>query len=194
MIEIIEGHDCSSYFWIMPVKFNYKDYQKYSDYWDAVEKLKEKEISIEESDVENFLYYFLKKYFDEKFEPNQKRDEIRNQQGEGIEGYPMFEWYLEHNFYSFESIEEMLKDIENKILLIKNDYNNNDLSELKNGFSWLAYLETDTKEKSKEELNRYAEEHKETIINFYNKFIEYMKDMIKEGKEKGYDLISIMGP
>ena len=57
-IEIKEGHDYTSYFWIRPVIIT-----EGKDYWeDNVIELEE-EISIEEDDVRDFLYYFLLKYF-----------------------------------------------------------------------------------------------------------------------------------
>ena len=58
-IEIIEGHDPSSYFWFRPVIVH--NTEKVT--WKATEELKE-EFSVEEGDVDCFLSYFLFKYFD----------------------------------------------------------------------------------------------------------------------------------
>ena len=54
-IPIVEGHDCSSYFWIMPVE----RMEKTAEDDDPVEEYLEEKISIEEDDVSQFLYYFL---------------------------------------------------------------------------------------------------------------------------------------
>ena len=48
IIEIIEGHNSSSYFWIQPIK-------KYSANWKELQYLGKEEISIEEGDVDCFL-------------------------------------------------------------------------------------------------------------------------------------------
>lgn len=45
-------------------------------------------------------------------------------------------------------------------------------------------------------FNRPKEDNTEfeLIIDFYHRFVYRMEYMIKVGKEKGYDLISFMGP
>ena len=66
-IPIVEGHDGSSYFWIMPVRHIAVS----DDNWNGIEECREQEISIEEDDIGEFLYYFLDKYI-------QSLDEARN--------------------------------------------------------------------------------------------------------------------
>ena len=58
MFEIIKGSKTSSYFLIAPVKVI--DVTKDPDTDDNVEGIEGCEISIEEDDVEMFLYHFLK--------------------------------------------------------------------------------------------------------------------------------------
>ena len=41
---------------------------------------------------------------------------------------------------------------------------------------------------------RSTEDTINEIIEFYYRFIFYLEEMIEAGKEKGYNLISIMGP
>lgn len=168
-IEIQEGHNNSSYFWIMPIKFNYNEDEENCE---LIERYKEKEISIEETDVEEYLDFFLNKYFDKSFIPNIKRDEIRNKCGEYIKGAPIFERNLEDNFYSFESIENMIKEIENIISLLEENKKDNKLLE----------------------LNISIDVENEIIVEFYKKFIFYMRDMLEVSKKIGYELISVMGP
>ena len=96
-IGIIDGHDSSSYFWIMPVKI--LDYSNTADLF-SVDEMRSLEISIEEDDVYHYLSPFLFKHFDEELEVNKKR--------EGVDG---FEWYLEYNYYTFESMNSVLEDI-----------------------------------------------------------------------------------
>lgn len=197
MIEIIKGHDSSSYFWIRPVRFKYEKIETFvGDYWDLVEEYKEKEISIEETIVESFLYYFLKKYFDSSFEPNIKRDEIRNLYGECISNEPVFEWHLEYNFYTFENIENMILDIKQKIKLLINDYDSPVLDKLKENYDYLLYsIRYARKDNLTEMEKRYIiKENIHEIIEFYYRFIFYLEDMMEAGKKNGYNLISFMGP
>lgn len=37
-------------------------------------------------------------------------------------------------------------------------------------------------------------DNKNCVIDFYNRFISYMKKMMTVAKEKGYELILFMGP
>lgn len=97
-IGIVDGHDSSSYFWIMPVRVI--DFEKTADL-DSVAEMRSAEISIEEDDVAQYLTPFLYKYFDEELTENKKRKDVSG-----------FEWYLEHNFFTFDSMALILKDIE----------------------------------------------------------------------------------
>ncbi len=66
-IRIIDGHDSSSYFWIMPVRVvDYSD----TDSMDSIAEMKSVEISIEEDDVAQYLTPFLYKHFDGELEAN----------------------------------------------------------------------------------------------------------------------------
>lgn len=100
-IEIVEGHDSSSYFWFRPVIL--KDTGKIL--WDEVVELEE-EISIEEGDIDCFLSYFLYKYFDVDLTYNKRRYEY------DMGNISDFEWYLTHNFYTYDTLNEMVKEIE----------------------------------------------------------------------------------
>lgn len=68
LIEIIEGHDDSSYFWIMPVKV--KDMTKDANDIDNVDEYRKLEISIEEENIRAFLFPLLLKYFDDGLPEN----------------------------------------------------------------------------------------------------------------------------
>lgn len=100
-IGIVDGHDSSSYFWIMPVRVI--DSENTADL-DSVAEMRSAEISIEEDDVAQYLTPFLYKYFDEELTENKKRKDVSG-----------FEWYLEHNFFTFDSMALILKDIEDTV-------------------------------------------------------------------------------
>ena len=194
IIKIIEGHNSSSYFWIMPVKI--KDMNKNTDAMDNVEECSELEISIEEEDIRSYLFPLLLEAFDDELEVNKKRnvdmiEYIRPQVTSS------FEWYLTYNFFTIENIENLINRIKYISELLETDYNNPELDEIKIDYDWLIYAlpEYDRKkEYSKEEIDKLIENNKHYIINFYSRFIKYMENMIKQGKEKGYTLISFMGP
>lgn len=181
-IEIKEGHDTSSYFWFRPAIVNNLEKITYED----VELLGE-EISIEEGYIECFLAYFLYKYFDEELFINKHRYEY------GVEdGYiQRFEWYLTHNFYTYECMYKMLKDIEETTELLEKDYNNEKLTKLKERFSIFYLCESNHLDYIARD-NRSIEKHKGVIINFYTRFVERMRKMMENNPET--NVISIMGP
>lgn len=156
-IGIVDGHDGSSYFWIMPVRvIDFKD----TACLDAVAQMRSAEISIEECDVDQYLTPFLYKHFDENLKANKQRKDVTG-----------FEWYLEHNFFTYDSISDILIDIKDTI----------------DAFS--SGRETEYTNKLKKTNTEI-----ELIIDFYHRFIYRMEYMMRVGKEKGFDLISFMGP
>lgn len=195
MIEIIEGHDPASYFWVMPVKV--KDITKNSDDMDNVDEFRKLEISIEEENIRAFLYPLLLKYFDEKLPENLQRfDKNIVLYGNRIQA--TFEWYLTYNYYTMESIQNMIEEIKEITELLEDDFNNTKLDYIKEDYDWILYLDDRVNPKNlpddKYERIKLTENYKDVIIDFYNRFIKYMENMIKEGREAGYKLISFMGP
>ena len=57
-----------------------------------------------------------------------------------------------------------------------------------------CYKGSRNKNYTENEINDIIERNKDMIIDFYERFIKYMQNMIIKGKEKGYSLISFMGP
>lgn len=200
-IGIVDGHDSSSYFWIMPVRVI--DYSN-TDSLDAVAQMRSVEISIEEDDVSQYLTPFLYKYLDEDLEANRKRvghyweDEDGNEQAEYVSG---FEWYLTHNFYTFDSMTNILNDIYDTVDALSTGRDNEFTAKLREKRGTATYELLYAKELTEEQIkeynaNRPTEDNTEIelIIDFYRRFIYRMEYMMKVGKEKGYDLISFMGP
>lgn len=186
-IDIIDGHNGSSYFWIQPVRVI--DYSDTNDL-DNVAEMSSAEISIEQDDVDQYLWPFLDKYYDDELEANKHREDAHG-----------FEWYLTHNFFTFDSVRDILKDIENTIDVLDSGRENEYTVRLreKRGTATfeLIYARNLTDEQIKEyNENRPKEDDTETelIIDFYHRFIYRMEYMMTVGKENGYDLISFMGP
>jgi hypothetical protein len=173
-IGIVDGHDYTSYFWIMPARVI--DYSNTNEI-DNVAEMRSSEISIEENDVEQYLTPFLYNYYDDSLEANKKRVEFYEVDDDGNE-HPKyisgFVWWLTYNFFTFDSITAMLRDIADTI------------DALTNG------IETEYTKKLK--IKRGSDSETELIIDFYHRFIYRMEYMLKVGKEKGYNLISFMGP
>ena len=200
-IGIVDGHDCSSYFWINPVKIvDPSD----TNGIDNVAEMTSVEISIEEDDVDQYLTPFLYKYFDENLEPNKLRVDDRWEDEDGTEQFSYvsgFEWYLTHNFYTYETIEKMLEDIKDTINALSTGRETEYTKKLREKRGWasheLIYSKDLTPEQVKEyNANRPKEDDTEAelIIDFYHRFIYRMEYQIKVGREKGYTYISFMGP
>jgi len=200
-IGIIDGHNSSSYFWINPVKVvDPSD----TNAIDSVAEMTSVEISIEEDDVDQYLTPFLFKYFDEGLEPNKNRieycydDEDGNERASYVTG---FEWYLTHNFYTYDSIEKMLADIKDTIDALSTGRETEYTSKLKVKRGWETYQLIYSRDLTPEQVEEYnANRPKEDltepalIIDFYRRFILRMEHMIEVGRERGYDYISFMGP
>ena len=147
MIEIIKGHDYSSYFWFLPVV---------DDLIDA-----DDEFSIEEEDVRHFLMPCISKY--DKH----------------------FEWYLTDNFFKYGVVKEMIAELEKVITLLKTDSDNTYLDDYKEAFKdGFSYKNDDGP--------KVLDAHYAEIIDFYNRFIKSLKEMMEKYPYAGK--ISIMGP
>lgn len=180
-IEIIEGHDSSSYFWFHPVIVN--DKEKITD--DDVYELEE-EFSIEEGDVECFLAYFFFKYFDEDLPFNKKR--YYYEFDEYIKG---FEWYLTYNFYTYDTMKKMTEEILMTADLLGSDYDDPRLDEIKKKFS-IFYMCDTSDEDFKNGNTSAIRDHISVVIDFYRRFAARMNAMMENNKNTS--LISIMGP
>ena len=143
------------------------------------------------------MFPLLLKYFDDKLPENIQRydnyiftytDEVQT----------TFEWYLTYNYYTMQSIQDMIKEIKSIVELLKTDFNSTKLDYIKVNYDWILYLDGKVDPKSlpndKYERIKLTENYKEAIINFYNRFVNYMENMIEQGIRNGYNLISFMGP
>lgn len=196
-IGIIDGHDSSSYFWIQPVRIiDFSD----TNGIDNVAEMKSAEISIEENDVDQYLTPFLNKYFDDELEANKKRVDNCSDVND-ISYVRGFEWYLTHNFYTYSSIKNMLNDIRDTLDALYFRRKNEFTDKLKEKRGFATYELIYAKGLSEEQIREYNDNRPkkddtkvELIIDFYERFIYRMEYMMKVGEEKGYNLISFMGP
>lgn len=186
-IGIVDGHDSSSYFWIMPVRVI--DFENTSEL-DSVAEMRSAEISIEEDDVAQYLTPFLYKYFDEELTENKKRKDVSG-----------FEWYLEHNFFTFDSMTLILKDIEDTVDALSSGRETEYTQKLKIKRGNANYRSVYVKNLTAEYVTEYnanrpteGDTAVALVVDFYQRFLYRMEYMLKIGKEKGYPLISFMGP
>ncbi len=200
-IGIVDGHDSSSYFWIMPVRI-VDDTN--TDSIDNVAEMRSSEISIEEDDVAQYLTPFLYKYFDDELDTNKKRIQDRWTDDDGVEhttSISGFEWYLTHNFFTFEAIQNILNDMRDTVEALSTGRENEYTAKLREKRGWATYRLVYAKDLSEEQINEYNDNRPtkddteiSLIIDFYHRFIYRMEYMLRVGKEKGYNLISFMGP
>ncbi len=182
-VLIAEGHEYSSYFWINPVKI--LDVASEDDY-DCISEYTVEEISIEEDDVSEFLYYFLEKHFDRQLQVTcLERREIRE-----------FEWNLQHNLYTYESIQKIIADIRATANMFRNDFDNSSLSEVKARFN-LYTLTNDgsicnVSEETGQCRDEVIRENIGLVLDFYERFCQRMELMMEHAPQ--YNLISFMGP
>ena len=185
-IEIKEGTDPSSYFFFNPVRHKGTDTSIVEDedfnYSDDV-------FCIEESDIECFLWYFFKKYFDPDLIYNKNRSEVLQ---DGYEN--AFEWYLTNNYFTYDKIEEMCRDILNTVDMLTHDYYNPELDGVKREFSLIFMTNDDdvdhvSKTENGDQLMR---KHVYVVLDFYLRFVNRIRKMMDMSSES--DMIAISGP
>lgn len=200
-IQIIDGHNSSSYFWIQPVRV--VDYTNTNDI-DAVEEMSSAEISIEEDDVYKYLTPFLYRYFDIDLDANRLRfdylgtDDDGNDERDYIED---FEWYLTHNFYTFDAVKAIISDLNDTIDALSTGRENEYTAKLKIKRGSETRLLFSSRTMSAEEVAEYNRNRStvddtsaDMVIDFYKRLIYRLEYMMRIGGEKGYNLISVMGP
>ena len=197
-IGIIDGPHCYSCFWIMPVRvIDFSD----TNGKDNVAEMDRVEITIEEDDVNQYLTPFLDKYLDDELEANKKRVDYHQSDEEYTTYISGFEWYQTYNFYTFDAINHMIKDIKDTMEALSSGRKNEFTDKLKEKRGFAANKLIYSKDLTEEQIEEYNanrpmedDTEPEVIIDFYRRFIYRMEYMMKVGEEKGYNLISFMGP
>ena len=171
--EIVPGRDGGGTFWIIGYDQDEKEEL-------PVPRLDCFGISIDQMDIDDYLYFFLQKYFD-----SQVQDEDEYYYGERT-----FDEYG-GNLYTFDTMHLMLDDIRMVIEIIQNDFNNPYLEQIKD--EWPIYMHTDKhrNELSQSEINDLLLIHRPIAIDFYERFCKRMEDMLKI---PGRNMMSFAGP
>ncbi len=152
------------------------------EHWDGIEKCREQEISIEESHVAEFLYYFLDLYFDDNYPYGSARDS-HSDSG--------FQWNLEYNIYTYETTKRMLNAIAAVSALLRTDFDNPVLTDIKKMFHPFAFSPDRTSSP-----NNLTEAEQERLIRenirVATDFVQRMRLMMEHADN--FELISFMGP
>ena len=193
-IHIAEGYYGGGCFSIIPVKVKELSSRNEIRHDDNIEIFMEEEISIELDDVDEFLSYFLDKFFDKEFSyigitrcGAFKDDE--------------FDYYGE-NIYSYATIKAMIVEIRIFAEMFQNDYDNPALAEVKSRFNLYTFLSE--KEcwaiRDRDISNNISQQEKNGMIranidianDFYKRFCRRMESMMENAPQ--YDQISFEGP
>ncbi len=135
-------------------------------------------ISIDEMHIEEFLYEFLTKYYDHSL---QERGEYEREE---------FDWYGV-NLYPHESMKSMLSDIKQTITMLKEDFNNPCLENIKSHFPWYLYTNKMKDELTEKEIKELTKKAVPIAIDFYERFCSRMDNMLKI---PGNNIMSFAGP
>lgn len=191
-LEIEEGHNGGSCFWIMPVKIVPPDYkcQQGEQEYEGIVECVSAEISIEEGNIEAFLWEFFIRHFN--YDLSMKYRKLDS----GTE-YNGFEWYLTHNVYTYDGIRNLLADIQEKLPLMKDNLDSAILEPCVRHFPQPSSTKIINRqffqvEYTAEEIHAYRLEHLALFIDFYERFCKRMEKMLQDNPT--YNHVSVMGP
>ena len=187
-IEIIEGKDPSSYFIFCACRIEYTNPTRIT--WEDMPSQGDV-FSIEEGDVDCFLKYFLLKYFDNELPYNKYRVEWKS--GDDVGYVDGFEWWVEPNYFLYDTIEKMCKEIVHKMDLLKFDFHNQELDGLKKRFS-IYYMcdKNDADYKNGDNSDDALLRHVDVVIDFYDRFVRRIRHLMRSNKNA--EVVSVSGP
>lgn len=136
-------------------------------------------------DIEHFLYHFLHKYFDTSFAYGDMRDEYCSN---------AFEWNLEPNIYTYNTVERMQEEIDTCCRLLETDFNNPSLDALKRCFSVYDFEPEENWDikHTREEKMEIIRSNIFIVTDFYYRFKKQMHAMMAHSPE--YKFITFTDP
>ncbi len=167
-IRVKKGHHKRLRFWFAPV--SPKIMNADADW------LEDAELSCDNICTKELFYPFIQKYF-----PGD------------------FQWRNEINLMPFANVLEMTEEVRKVSALMRKNYNDPRLRRYKKNFAIDLLVnaeEYEEKYMDAPESVRFAaiEEHKDVIIEFYDKICDYLEETVKTYKPKGFDAIAICAP
>ena len=173
-IYITAGRDGGSTFWIIPTHSDDRPYKKehnISDYDNCG-------MSVDDSYIGEFLIEFLYKYFDRSIQDND-HDRVG------------FDWYG-GNLYSRESMQNIVEEIRETVILLRTDFDNPKLAEIKKHFSPYTFSPETSGKISEKKKNEVYRKNVDLAIDFYTRFADRIDSMLAE--QPDCDVISFAGP
>lgn len=171
-IDIVNGRDNGGTFWICPLRKNYDGELPFFNNFG---------MSIEDGDIEEFLFIHLMKYFDSKI---QETDEWRLGENRA------FDWYG-GNLYSVDTMRQMIADLKEMVDILQTDSDSPLVKDLIDLFSWSMYTDKHRNRLSEHELFQFKKKRIPVAVDFYKRFIKRMGSMLQL---PGVDTISFAGP
>lgn len=168
---IVNGRDGGGTFWIIGISSK-------EDRESNIPNLDCFGMSIDDTVVGEYLTEFLYKYFDRSIQERNEYDD------------PGFDWYG-GNLYTFESMRKMLDDIYQVMRMIREDYDNPELSKIKAHWPLYPYTKKRRDELSEMEINEVRKKIVPDALLFYERFCARMENMLKI---PGNDIMSFAGP
>jgi len=168
---IVNGRDIGGTFWIIGIS---SKEERESD----IPNLDCFGMSIDDTVVGKYLTEFLYKHFDPTIQEETRYAEDQ------------FDWYG-GNLYTFESMRKMLDDIYRVMKLLQEDYDNPELSKIKEHWSVYPYTRKRQDELSDKKLNIQRKNVVPDALAFYERFCWRMEQMLKV---PGNDIMSFAGP
>ena len=135
-------------------------------------------MSVDDSYIGEFLIEFLYKYFDQSIQDND-HDRVG------------FDWYG-GNLYSRESMQNIVEEIRETAILLRTDFDNPKLAEIKKHFSPYTFSPETSGKISEKKKNEVYRKNVDLAIDFYTRFADRIDSMLAE--QPDCDVISFAGP
>ncbi len=182
-IDILEGEQQGGYMLIAPVRHVQK---RKDNLWTGIEVNYPEAISIDDIYVAEFLSPFLYKFFDDDYPYGYERIVYSSFTG--------FEWNLEHNIYTYDVLELMLKEIEQSSHLLGIRYDDPKLDLIKRNFNWHTFIpgQNYSVTPSVRIQQRIIRDNINVAIDFYNRFVSRMGKMLQDAWD--YNRVTFYGP
>lgn len=169
-IPIVNGRDGGGVFWICPIHLDPRAERGWfvDNYG----------MAIDEMDVDDYLWLFLLKYFDQRIQDRERYERI------------VFDGN-DKNYYTFDSMKMMLRDIREACRIMREDFSDPRVSDITKEFAWYRYTDKNVRQITEEEKQELCRMDMDRAIDFYERFCQRIEHMMAL---PGYNAVSFAGP